>query len=163
MSRNNANILKALDELEQKINTLLSSPDSLNNVWRKLDNNGNGIVSLAEIDAFAIYTYPLLNKKPALMRAYKKTVQHDADEFVHKDELSNLIQNLFYFNRLYYVFDKIDTDDDQRIDVNEFKVSFPLLKLTGSLKPEAVFKEIDTNNGGYILFEEFCEWYAKNQ
>ncbi len=118
MSRNNTNILKSLDELEQKINTLLSSQESLNNVWRKLDNNGNGIVSLAEIDAFAIYTYPLLNKKPALMRAYKKTVQHDDDEFVHKDELSNLIQNLFYFNRLYYVFDKIETDDDQRIDVN---------------------------------------------
>lgn len=27
--------------------------------------------------------------------------------------------------------------------------------------PEATFDEIDTNGGGMILFDEFCEWAIK--
>ena len=157
----NHKLLDSLDKLEHQLDQLLAFPESFDRLWDKLDNNGNGIVSLAEIDAFAIYTYPLLNKKPALMRAYKKTVERDADEFVHKNEFLNLITNLFYFNRIYYVFNEIDTDGDHRIDLNEFKQSFSLLKL-GRCKAETVFKEIDTNNGGYILFDEFCQWFSSH-
>ena len=27
--------------------------------------------------------------------------------------------------------------------------------------PEAEFKKIDTNNGGFILFDEFCDYAVK--
>ena len=159
-----AKLLKALDDLETKILALVTSETGLRTVWLQLDSNGNNIVSLAEIDKFVLEKYPLLNKKPALMRAYKKTIGKppgiDCD-FVYFDQLGELLTNLFYFNRIYHVFDKIDTDDDKRIDLPEFKSGFSLLKLDKKCKPDAVFSEIDTNAGGIILFDEFCEWFGK--
>lgn len=158
--------LKALDELEGKIMTLASDESGLAKLWKQLDYNGNNIVSLAEIDKLVGEKYPLLNQKPALMRAYKKTTgkgtaaSTDCD-FVEFAELGDLLKNLFYFNRLYHIFDKIDTDDDKRIDLAELKRGFPLLKLEGKHNVDEVFRAIDTNGGGIILFDEFCSWYAE--
>ena len=59
------------DDLERKIQALAKDPAALAAEWRSLDFNGNGKVSLAEIDKFVVERYPLLNHKPALMRAYK--------------------------------------------------------------------------------------------
>ena len=158
--------LKALDTLEEKIMALAESSDELNKIWKQLDFNGNNIVSLAEIDKFVLERYPLLNQKPALMRAYKKATgkglasSTDCD-LVTRDELPELLKNLFYFNRLYHTFDKIDSDDDRRIDLAELKRGLALLKLEGKHKAEDVFREIDTNAGGIILFDEFCCWFAE--
>jgi hypothetical protein len=158
--------LKALDVLEEKILTLTADEAGLKALWKQLDFNGNNIVSLAEIDKLAVERYPLLNKKPALMRAYKKTTGKGTSsstdcDFVEFAELGDLLKNLFYFNRLYHIFDKIDTDDDKRIDLPELKQGLALLKLEGKHKAEDVFKAIDANGGGIILFDEFCTWYAE--
>jgi len=159
--------LKALDTLEEKILSLTADEAGLKALWTQLDFNGNNIVSLAEIDKLIVERYPLLNQKPALMRAYKKTtgkgtVASTDCEFVEFAELGDLLKNLFYFNRLYHIFDKIDTDDDRRIDLAEFKKGFSLIKLEGKHKPEDVFKAIDANGGGIILFDEFCTWFAEH-
>jgi len=159
--------LKALDTLEEKILSLTADESGLKALWKQLDFNGNNIVSLAEIDKLVVERYPLLNQKPALMRAYKKTTgkgttaSTDCD-FVEFAELGDLLKNLFYFNRLYHIFDKIDTDDDRRIDLSEFKKGFSLIKLEGKHKAEDVFKTIDANGGGIILFDEFCTWFAEH-
>ena len=61
------------------------------------------------------------------------------------------------------MFCRIDTSDDFKIDVNEFKKALPAMKKWG-LKidnPEAEFKKIDNNKGGVILFEEFCDYAIK--
>ncbi len=53
---------------------------------QRLDSNGNGRVSLAEIDKFVSEQYPILNNKPALMRTYKLTISPegggDGDDWV---------------------------------------------------------------------------------
>ena len=160
-----AKLLKDLDALEAKIQALTQDADGLKAMWRQLDYNGNGLVSLAEIDKLVGEKYPLLNKKPALMRAYKhatgkpETSSTDC-ALVEFPQLPALLKGLFYYNRVYHVFDKIDTDDDRRIDLAEFKAGFAVLGLDKKHKPDAVFKEIDTNAGGIILFDEFCAWYA---
>lgn len=41
---------------------------SLWQAWEQIDYNGNGIVSLAEIDKWVVESYPKLNNKAALMR-----------------------------------------------------------------------------------------------
>merc|ERR1719326_785821 len=100
----------------------------LKKLWRRLDFNGNNIVSLAEIDKMVVELvnggqWPAwLNNKPALMRAYKKTIlkDGDGDDWVEKKEFHALLLNIFWFNRLWQVFDAIDTGDDRRMDVNEF-------------------------------------------
>lgn len=162
-----AKLLKNLDALEAKIQALTQDEAGLKTMWQKLDFNGNGLVSLAEIDKLVVEKYPLLNKKPALVRAYKhatgkpETSSTDC-ALVEFPQLPELLKGLFYYNRVYHVFDKIDTDDDRRIDLAEFKAGFAVLGLDKKHKAETVFKEIDLNAGGIILFDEFCAWYSEH-
>jgi len=157
-------LVTKLNALEDTIRADTKTKSLRTALWRSLDFNGNGIVSLAEIDKWVVERYPLLNSKPALMRAYKKTTLKDGngDDWVQRREFIKLLRNLFYFNRVYLVFDEIDTDDDRRIDLEEFKKGFECLNMSGDYKAETVFAEIDRNGGGYILFNEFCSWFTKN-
>ena len=68
--------------------------------------------------------------------------------------------------RQYYeywvAFDSLDDDDDRRIDLIEFEKGMPTMEkwgITGDA--ETMFNEIDTNEGGKILFIEFCSWAIK--
>merc|ERR1719191_404229 len=114
-------------EADMKQYGLIAKSD-LKKLWRKLDYNGNNIVSLAEIDKMVVElvaggVWPeWLNNKPALMRAYKKTIlkDGDGDDWVEKKEFHALLLNIFWFNKLWLIFDQIDTGDDRRIDANEF-------------------------------------------
>merc|ERR1719272_671323 len=86
-------------------------------------NDLQQIVSLAEIDKLMVQDYPLLNHKPALMRAYKQTCLKeggDGDAWVEPNEFPQLLLNLFYFNKLFQCFEQVDTDDDRRLDLKEF-------------------------------------------
>ena len=159
----NPELITKINALEDQIRADCKTAKGRNALWRGLDFNGNGIVSLAEIDKFVVERYPLLNCKPALMRAYKKTTlkEGNGDDWVQRNEFVKLLRNIFYFNRVYLVFDEIDTDDDRRIDINEFKTGFEVLKMENHNATD-VFTEIDRNGGGFILFNEFCSWFAKN-
>ena len=66
----------------------LSHQDELNKMWQALDCNGNGIVSLAEVDRWIVEQFPLLNHKPALMRAFITTTKRegDGDDWVERHE-----------------------------------------------------------------------------
>lgn len=70
---------------------------------------------------------------------------------------------VIYLNQYYeywIAFDEIDTSNDRRVTPQEFKVAAPILQKWGinASDPAKIFKEIDTNNGGFILFDEFCKW-----
>lgn len=151
------------DKLEKEIKGMIKDNDQvkLKKMWRKLDFNGNNVVSLAEIDKMAVEQFPLLNHKPALMRAYKASFGDEGDEFIHKREFKILLANLFYFNKLFWLFDQVDQDHDRRMDIKEFTwcMSMCGLKLSQP-KLEAEFKKIDQNGGGIILFDEFCRYFT---
>uniref|UniRef100_A0A7S2UYA6 EF-hand domain-containing protein n=1 Tax=Fibrocapsa japonica TaxID=94617 RepID=A0A7S2UYA6_9STRA len=146
----------------------------LMSIWNVLDFNGNGKVSLAEIDRMVVMFQDMdcydnffkgMNNKPALMRAYKATItgeQSDGDDWVSKREFPILLRNLYMFNRLWRIFDEIDTGDDRRIDLNEFKAG--MAKLGNFLEEENAateFAKIDTNGGGQVLFDEFCAYLVE--
>lgn len=61
------------------------------------------------------------------------------------------------------MFDRADTDDDRRIDYGEFKKALPMMENWGVKisDPAKSFKEIDTNGGGIILFDELAKWAIK--
>jgi hypothetical protein len=97
-----------LVQLEREIMALVADKTKFEGLWRQLDFNNNGSVSLAgafeifnlviiiiliipssihtEIDKFVAERYPLLNHKPALMRAYKRSISRegggDGDDWV---------------------------------------------------------------------------------
>ena len=52
---------------------LAKEPTKLKVLWARMDVNRSGTLSLAEIDRAVVQKYPLLNNKPALMRAYVQT------------------------------------------------------------------------------------------
>jgi len=149
------------DDLEQKIKVMLQDDSQVRKLWDHLDYNGNEIVSLAEIDKFAVEQYPLLNHKPALMRAYKASISgRGHDDWVHKKEFKALMANLFYFNKLYWIFDQVD-GDDRRVTFQEFKYCLSLCgcpMTDGDARRE--FSSADRNGGGMILFDEFCALFA---
>ena len=108
--------------------------------------------------------YPILNNKPALMRAYKQTTLRDGDgdAWVERNEFPALLRNLVYFNKLFFVFEEIDSDGDRRLTLDEFKSGCSKMGLQVSGKQaDQVFASMDTNDGGKVLFDEFCAWVAK--
>lgn len=155
---------KDFDELEEKIRAICKEPDNkgVKKLWKRLDFNGNGVVSLAEIDKFVVECYPLLNHKPALIRAQKATLaQGNGDDWVQAKEFKKLLINLFYYNKLFWLFDQCDSDKDRRMDLKEFQHCLAMCNV--KLKEEKAKKEfdkMDTNHGGIVLFDEFCQYFV---
>jgi len=160
--------VKMFDDVEAPIKKLITdnNQEELKKMWQHLDFNGNNVVSLAEIDKFVVESYEVLNHKPALMRAYKRTIQdgHDDDEFCHKKDFKALLGNIFYFNKLFWLFDSVDDSDakDRRMTAQEFKICLVNAGMkVNETRANQYFKEIDKNGGGFILFDEFCAWFAQ--
>ena len=62
------------------------------------------------------------------------------------------------------LFDNIDTGDDRRVDIEEFKAGLSSLGMElENEEAEAEFADIDKNGGGQILFDEFCTWLAEKK
>merc|ERR1719410_1522777 len=139
------------DDLEKKVQAVLRDKSQLHRLWNVCDFNGNNICSLAEVDRMIVQEYPLLNHKPALMRAFKYTIKgssHD-DGWVHMKDFKNLLAAIFYFNKIYWFFDEVD-GDDRRITLKEFKNNLGLLGVASQGRPvdaESMFNSIDTNHG----------------
>jgi Ca2+-binding EF-hand superfamily protein len=155
--------LEDFDKLENKLKETLKSQDALKKAWTSLDFNGNGIASLAEVDKWVLDQYPLLNHKPALMRAFQRCIKSgNGDDWVEKKEFKSLLMNLFYFNKLFWLFDKVDEDRDQRLTFKEFKWCLNNCGWKGNeAKAQAEFKKVDKNGGGIILFAEFCTYFTE--
>jgi len=159
--------LSAFEDLEKKFKSAINDNAKLRNMWHTMDFNGNNIVSLAEIDKMIVENYSLLNHKPALMRAYKATIKAgDGDDWVERKEFKMLLGNIFYFNKLFWLFEHVDGDADRRMSYAEFK---KLLTITGAAKKmseaeiQQDFRKVDRNGGGIVLFDEFCHYFTAKE
>ncbi|CAG8535404.1 7575_t:CDS:2 [Dentiscutata heterogama] len=141
------------------------SKEKVKETFKKFDYNNNGLLSLAEIDKAVIELYPqFADEKPVLMRAYK-AADVSKDGYVQLTEFGRLIDLLYYYDELYHLFQQLDKNKDKRIGFDEFKKGHELIGITTNNTAELKksFAEIDTNDGGYILFEEFCIYAAKKK
>ena len=138
-------------------------------MWKYFDVNGNGIVSLAEVDKAMrdVVKLPLLfNLKPVLMRAFTaaknkvKSKQLHGDDYVSRGEFRFLLKFIRQYYEYWVAFDRIDSNDDRRVTLAEFKLAKPELEKWGidMSNPEKMFREADRDGGGMILFIEFCDW-----
>lgn len=149
-------------QAEQQFKEIFSSSVKTDQLFQRMDVNEN-MCSLAEIDKFVVELFPTLNHKPALMRAYQLAVANgddkNGDELVHRNDFEKLIQYIVFFNKVWYAFELLDSDSDRRLDFNEFQAG---LKKVGLKLPNAQardeFDGMDTNDGGLVLFDEFCTW-----
>eukprot|EP01079_Euglenida_sp_SAG-EU17-18_P002938 gene2938-576_t len=143
-------------------------------LFRQFDPNGNGYLSLAEIDKGIrdhLDCDEIYDCKKPIMRAFQaakgigKTKARLGPDFVEKCEFRLLLVYLRQYFELFVMFDRIDSGHykDQRIDIDEFKAGIPLVEKWGFrvTNPDAEFSRIDRNGGGQILFDEFADWALK--
>eukprot|EP01052_Picozoa_sp_SAG31_P003783 SAG31_NODE_149_length_22476_cov_41.827189_10_plen_1989_part_00 len=129
--------------------------------FQRWDTNGNGALSLAEIDKAVVELFPEFDHKPVLMRAYK-AADKSGDGLIERREFDKLLHYMVYFNDLWGKFQLLDKDGDRRLTLDEFISNAPSLVGHHMSAAEAVseFTAMDSNGGGVILFDEFCRWCA---
>jgi len=146
-------------------------------LFSQMDPNGNGYLSLAEVDKGledALQIQEIFNAKPAVMRAFeasKNYLPSDAGtpgaDYVQRREFRILLQFLRHYFELWVMFEGIDTEMDRRISLEEFTAAREKLAAWGVLieegKEEEVFSKMDSNDGGQVLFAEFCDWAIKTK
>ena len=141
-------------------------------LWRQIDINGNNFVSLAEFDKGIrdVLNLPDIFKlKKVILKSFKaaknkvKSSSKYGDEFVGWLEFRIILIYLRQYFEYYVMFCRIDSSNDFKISINEFKKAIPTLEKWGIKidDPESEFNKIDTNNGGVIMFDEFCTYAIK--
>ncbi|CAB9514451.1 EFh [Seminavis robusta] len=140
--------------------------------WSKIDVNGNGYLSLAEIDKGMrdVVDLPtLFDIKPVLMRAFQAAksaspAKSDKDnDYIQKNEYRLLLQYLRQYYEYWLAFERVDTDGDRRVSYDEFEKAKDTMAKWGIdlSDPKAQWKECDKDGGGMVLFAEFCDWAIK--
>jgi len=138
-------------------------------MFMQFDPNGNGYLSLAEVDKGirdVLALDALFNAKPAIMRAFqyaKDWSEGDGKygpDFIEFKEFRILLVALKQYLEYWEAFGKVDTSGDGRITIDEFSAAVDLISSwVGDIpNPDAEFLRIDANRGGFILFNEFCDW-----
>ena len=125
-------------------------------LWNAIDMNGNGYISLAEFDRGVrdVLNLPnIFSLKKVLIRAFNaaknkiKGKSKHSDDYVEWLEFRILLVYLRQYFEYYVMFCRIDTSDDFKVDINEFKKAIPTLEKWGVkiADPVAEFKKIDNN------------------
>ncbi len=111
----------------------------------------------------------LFSAKPVLQQAFHAARRSGGGsqsglrgDYVERKEFRTLLVALRQYYELYAMFNRLDTTDDRRIDRAEFGKGVDFIALwgvqLGEGQVEAEFAAIDSNGGGYILFDEFARW-----
>jgi len=139
-------------------------------MFKAFDPNGNGYLSLAEVDKGVrdvLDIEDIFDAKPVIMRAFqsarmvanRKGKAHGNDWIVFSEFRMFLVYLEKYFE-IWEIFEALDVNRERRINLQEFKDALPKLNHWGLEvgDPEEEFKKIDTNGGGEVLFDEFSHW-----
>jgi hypothetical protein len=136
-----------------------------------MDVNGNGYLSLAEVDKGmrdVIKLPALFDSKPVMIRAFyaakdKCYSKRSRSDYVERREYKWLLRYLKQYYEYWVIFESADLDSDRRISMKEFEIALPLLSKWGvnTSEPRRLWNDADVNGGGVLLFDEFCDWAIK--
>lgn len=153
-------------ELEDSAAVMMLAPTraASDAIFNSIDCNKNGELSLAELDLAVIRLWPQYNAKPAIMRAYK-LADTSGNGWLEKPEFFNFCHYLVQYCRLLAAFKALDTDGSGTVTLAELLRGKHLVGLSdeSDVTLRKIFKEMDKNNGGQIVFEEFCVAMAKRR
>ena len=138
-------------------------------MFSAIDMNGNGYVSLAEIDRGIqdVLNLPeVFNCKKPIMRAFQaaktkyKAKSKYSDDYIEWMEFRIFLVYLRQYFEYWVMFERVDASGDHKISLDEFKKAIPTMKKWGVVIADPVkeFKKIDKNGGGSIMFDEFCTY-----
>ena len=105
-------------------------------LFKKFDPNGNGYLSLAEIDKGirdVLELDQVFDCKPAIFRAFSFAKNYSkkggvSDDYIEFKEFRIFLLSLRQFFEYYEAFDTIDTSNDRRISLEEFRWSQNVLQ-----------------------------------
>ena len=109
-------------------------------MWKAIDMNGNGYLSLAEFDRGVrdVLNLPhIFTLKKVLMRAFNasknriKGKSKYSNDYVEWLEFRILLVYLRQYFEYYVMFCRIDTSDDFKVSLSEFKKALPSLEKWG--------------------------------
>lgn len=138
-------------------------------LFKSMDMNGNGFLSLAEVDRGiqdCLNIPKVFDAKRPIMRAFQaaknkyKSKSKYGDDYIEWMEFRIFLVYLRQYFEYWVMFCRIDKNFDHKVSKAEFKQALPLIKTWGSSikDADAEFKKIDTNGGGSIMFDEFCAY-----
>ena len=142
-------------------------------LFDSFDPNGNGILSLAEVDKGmrdVLVIDEIFDAKPAMMRAFQcaknrsgKDKEDLKSDYIERLEFKFFLNALKQYFEYFVAFERIDNDDDRRVSFEEFEKALPIMaNWVGEIEDaHAEFDAIDLNDGGLVLFDEFCKWAIK--
>ena len=143
---------------------LVPSREDSDKLFVSLDAFKRKRLSLAELDLAVMRLWPTMNYKPSIMRTYK-LVDTNGDGTLDIDEFYQFLHYLVKFNFYAIKFKALDTDNSRNITFDELRKGKKVLGLEScnDTALRAIFKQIDGNGGGKILFDEFCAFLAKRE
>ena len=141
-------------------------------IWKAIDMNGNGFISLAEFDRGVrdVLNLPdIFKQKKVLIRAFNsakdkvKGKKKQSGDHIEWLEFRYILIYLRQYLEYYAMFCRLDTSDDFKINLDEFKQGIPIMEKWGVKinNPKEEFEKIDKNKSGSIMFEEFAEYAIK--
>lgn len=132
-------------------------------IFDRVDFNGNGMLSLAELDKAVVELWPKFNNKPAIIRAYKAADANNTG-FISRGEFHLFLRFLVRFTEVWCLFVQMDTNGDRKLSLKEFQDGAQLAGLNHSAtRLREIFESMDSNHGGAVLFDEFCQYLAEEE
>jgi len=147
-------------------------------LFSQFDPNGNGVLSLAEVDRGLkkVLTVGGISEcTPAINRGFQAArdivppVHSYSNSYIDRNEFRFFLVYLRYYLELWEYFDMIDTSGDNRLRLREFQAALPLMSRWGlkasfdwEANPKAAFAQIDRNGGGVVLFDEFADFCLRH-
>jgi hypothetical protein len=153
--------VEAFDKIEFGFINLLMDEDELAALIGPLVKEG--MVRMMDLYRWVVERYPIADNSYAVRHAYRQTCGIDPGEgedttmeFAHS---KNMLANIMYFNRLFYVCNK-DADSDL-VTWFEFKKAIRLMRMLMSERDaRSAFNKMDTKEQGAIIMSDIAVWIA---
>ena len=131
-------------------------------LFRRLDADGHGFLSLAQIEEAASELLPHVKNRPALVAAYT-AADVKSDGWIGRREFRQVLAHLVFFNDRWPLFESVAAGQNRRLSPAQFCAACAHVGCpTDPADAAVVFAELDKEGSGSVSKEAFCTWVATN-
>ena len=136
----------------------------------QFDPNGNGYLSLAEVDKGlrdVLALDDIFDCKPVIMRAFqaakglntKAGKPSRGDDYIEKNEFRMLLVYLSEYMKIWEAFSIADDTDDKRLNKNEFSTMYKTLgRWAPNMTVDQCWDACCPKGAQNLVFTDFAEW-----